>query len=496
MTPEIEKKTVGRGAAYVYVETIASIISGYIFWIIMSKITTTETIGISSAVVSFAGIVAVVSSIGIPTGIQRFIGKNFLEKNFDQARSVVITSLILISTGILLCSAIILVTHGWIQVVFRIDYSLTVISILLVGSSVMSMMFRSVVISSLRTGSLPVIIISSSIFKLILSIALVLLGQGPIGLTLGLTFNHVLSSILLSIIVFTNILPISPKKKISINFISNAKKILVSSIVYWIPFLITTIGSYLGTIVVFGTEGSQEAGVYFLALTIVTGLISVMNSLFTIALPALSALKDRRKRFAWQTIRMSGIILLPFSYSLIFYSKEIMRLLGNDYIIGSSYLQILLLSIFPMIILSGVNALVYSYGNYRQVFLIGAAMSIPRTLLYFLLVPTYGGIGAAMSYTVGSIIGCVVATIISKKIGMIIYWRDIILLFLLPSTIGFILNYVGVNYVIAILASMMLSYLLLLKIHIITISDIRNILEVLPNKISTKIEKLITIFKN
>jgi len=318
MSPEIKKREVGRGAAYIYVETIASIISGYVFWIILSKIATTETIGISSTVVSFAGIVAVVASIGIPTGVQRFIGKNFSEKDLDEAKAAVITSLILISLGILSCSIAVFAIQHWIHTFFRLDFVLIVIAVMLIASSVISMLFRSVVISSLKTGSLPPIIISSSLFKLVLSIVLVLLGQGAVGLTLGLTFNHILSSLFLGIIVFTRIFSHSNNKKISLNFINNSKKILVSSIVYWIPFLITTVGSYSGTIVVFGAQGSHEAGVYFLALTIVMGLTSVMNSLFTIALPALSALKDYRKRFAWQTVRLSAIILLPFSCSLIF----------------------------------------------------------------------------------------------------------------------------------------------------------------------------------
>ena len=118
-------------------------------------------------------------------------------------------------------------------------------------------------------------------------------------------------------------------------FIAISKSILVSSIVYWIPFLITTIGSQLGTIVVFGSQGANQAGVYFLALTIVTGITDVMNSLFTIALPTLSGLRDYRKRVAWHTIRFSALILLPFTCSLIFYSKEIMELFGQNYTNGS-----------------------------------------------------------------------------------------------------------------------------------------------------------------
>jgi O-antigen/teichoic acid export membrane protein len=190
------------------------------------------------------------------------------------------------------------------------------------------------------------------------------MGTGAIGLTLGLAFNFILSSVLLGILV-TNVLKRSRINNLSFNFVDNCKNLLHSSVVNWIPLLITVIGSQLGTIVVFGSQGSDQAAVYFLALTIVTGLTSVMNSLFSIAIPALSALQDYRKRFAWQRIRLSVILLLPFSCSLIFYSEEIMRLIGDDYVKGSSFLQILLLSMLPMAILGGVNALVFSYGNYR-----------------------------------------------------------------------------------------------------------------------------------
>jgi stage V sporulation protein B len=496
MVREIEKKAVGRGAAYIYIETISSIISGYVFWIIMSKITTTETIGISSTVVSFAAIVSVIANIGIPTGIQRFIGKNFSENRLDEVKAFVITSLILISMGIVTCGGLILIIQSWLPGTFGFDYGLVIISILLIGAAAISMLFRSIVISSFNTKSLPLIIITSSIFKLLLSVILVYMGTGAIGLTLGLTFNHVLSSILLGIVVGTKVLKSTRINYLSINFIQKSKKLLVSSVVFWFPFLITTIGSQLGTIVVFGSQGSNQAGVYFLALTIVTGLTNVMNSLFSIALPALSGLKDHRKRFAWQTIRLSAIILLPFSCSLLFYSEDIMKLLGQDYAQGASSLEVLLLSMLPMAIVSGINALVYSYGNYRQVLLIGLAMSIPRTGLYFVLVPIYGGLGAAIAYTLGSIVGCIISIIIAKKIRMLLFWKDLTLIFIIPTTIAFTLDYLQFNFILGILVTIVLSYVIFIKIRIVTSSDVRDWLDVLPQRFSSQIIKLINKFKN
>jgi len=491
MVEQFKKRAFGRGAAYIYIEVIASLISGYIFWIIMSKITTSESIGISSTLFSMAGIVAVVASIGIPTGIQRFLGKSFSDKKLDEAKTLVSVALLLVCMGIAVCSIVILVAQNWIHVIFDFDLELILIAILFIGSSVLTMLFRSVVIASLKTKSLPIIIISSSIVKLVLAAVLLLIGTGTVGLAIGFTSNFVLSSILLGIFVMRTIFKSSHTSNLVARFIAISKSILVSSIVYWIPFLITTIGSQLGTIVVFGSQGANQAGVYFLTLTIVTGITSVMNSLFTIALPTLSGLRDYRKRFAWRAIRFSAIILLPFSCSLIFYSEEIMELFGQNYANGSSSLEILLLSMLPMTVLTGINTLVYSYGNYRDVLIIGLAVSIPRTLLYFVLVPIYGGAGAATGYTVGSIIGCLVSLYISRRIGMQILWKELGIIFIVPTTLAFALAHYQINFILGIIATTALSYVILLKIHIVTSSDVQDLLEILPESFSNRLSKLV-----
>src|SRR5437867_7684022 len=201
MVAEFKKQTVGRGAAYIYIEVIASLISGYIFWIIMSKLTTSESIGIISALFSMAGIVAVVASIGIPTGVQRFIGKSFSDKKLDEAKTLVSAALFLVCMGIAACSIAILIAQNWIHNIFDFDLELILIAILFIGSYVLFMLFRSVVVASLKTKLLPIILISSSITKLIVAALLLLIGSGTVGLAIGFTSNYVLSSILLCIFV-------------------------------------------------------------------------------------------------------------------------------------------------------------------------------------------------------------------------------------------------------------------------------------------------------
>jgi O-antigen/teichoic acid export membrane protein len=271
------------------------------------------------------------------------------------------------------------------------------------------------------------------------------------------------------------------------------KDILKSSMASWIPLLVTTIGAQLGTVVVFGAQGSNQAGVYFIALTIVNGITGVMYSLFTIGLPALSGMQDGRKRFTWHTIRLSVLLSLPFSSSLIFYSKEIMQLIGQDYSQGALSLQILLLSMLPTAILTGVNALAYSYGNYRQVLMIGLATSIPRTMLYFVLVPTFSSTGAAISYTTGAVVGFILSVMIAKRsIGMLIFWKDLVLTLVIPIAVAFFFgNFFHINYVMGIIGTLLISYMLLLSLSVLRRQDITDSLNIFPYSISQPITRIL-----
>ena len=216
-----------------------------------------------------------------------------------------------------------------------------------------------------------------------------------------------------------------------------------------------------------------------------------MSVLFTIAYPVLSAMQEGRKKFAWRVTKMSLIMSLPLSYSVIFYSKQIMQLFGQDYAVGASSLQILLLSMLPIVVMTGINTLVNAYGNYRQVLAIGVATNIPTAILYLIFIPIYdNSVGAAINYTFGSVIGFVVSIVIAKKIEMQIFWKDIAFILALPTGFGFLLSYFQVNYVIGISITLAISYLLLLRLHIITKIDIQDFLAIVPYSVANPILNL------
>jgi O-antigen/teichoic acid export membrane protein len=478
-----------KGVTYLYIETIITMIAGYIFWLILSKITTTDIIGISSTVISLATIFSTVAFIDTPHGVQRFLGKNFSEQKLEDAKVIVKAALLLISIGIAACTIVILAASNWIYDYFKMDFNLIIVTILFMGSFSIMTLFRSIVIASLKTNTLPVIMIISTIAKIVLAVILVSVGSGALGITISSTFFPILGSILLSITIIMIFKPSSMyKSEVSIR--KSFKNVFIAGVASWIPALISILGSNLGTLLVFGSHGASEAGVYFISFSLVTAISAIMTSLFAIAFPTLSGMQDGRKRFAWRTIKISSIFSLPLSFALLFYSKQIMQLFGEDYIKGSSSLEILLLSMLPFAIMSGINTLVYSYGNYKQVLAIGLASNIPRAVLYILLVPNYDISGAAISYTIGSIIGLIASIVIAKKIQMRIFWKDTALIAVIPAGSAFLLSYFQVNYLIGIFSTLVVSYLLYLRMQIITRIDVQDSFAIMPYGITYPILNL------
>jgi len=490
---EMIRDEVGKGAIFLYIQLVASMVSGYVFIILLSKITTTEVIGTYSLLVAISEVLANIVIIGLADSIQRFVGKSLLRGKVSEAKLFVKIALIFLSISLAVLSFVLLLFPDLLTKVFGIGFEYVIVIDMMVASYAIYTVMYSIVVASLKTKILPLIIIVSSISKVILSLGLVLVGAGVIGIALGYAFfGQAFSSILLAIFIFRMFKRTKEFEKPQISVKNASKDLLIGGFVIWIPALITTLGIDLGTLVLYNTNGPYQSGIYFLTLAIVNAIHAIVYSIYTISLPALSSMDDGRKRFAWHMIRLCAIIVLPLASAMLFFSKDILQLVGDNYTQGSLTMQILLLSTFPVIVLSGVETLIYSYGKYRYAISINLASSLPRTILYFILVPSLGIAGVAISFTVGSVIGFIVSVIIAHKIAMKILWKRLGLTLIIPISIAFIFDNLKVNYVTAILITIILSYLILTKLHIVEKSDGSFLLGLMPAKIS----KLFIIISN
>ena len=157
---KLSKLQIGRGAAFLYIENITTMVYGYVFWYILSKITTPDVIGISSSLISLAAIFVSLASIGIPVGFRDFWEECFLRENLKMLSLFVKTSLIITTVGIITCCTVLLI--GKDSLFGTYHYNLITITVILIVSSTISVLFRYVIIASLETKKLLIISVFSS----------------------------------------------------------------------------------------------------------------------------------------------------------------------------------------------------------------------------------------------------------------------------------------------------------------------------------------------
>jgi O-antigen/teichoic acid export membrane protein len=458
----------------------------------MSKLAPAETIGIASTVISLGVMFSSIASLGVPSAVQRFLGKSFAEENPRELRAFVTVSLFIISLGILGCCVAVFITQEALASLVDLDSFLVLLSILLVGSSALVVLLRSIMISVLKTKTLLITVILSSIAKFAIAVSLVQAGTNAIGLVIGFTSQHVISAVVLGAVVLmtTKFATISiTELKIKSRMVFNA------GLANWIPLFVSTISSQLGTVVVFGLHGAVQAGTYFMAFSVLTAVSGVMFSLFSVTFPVISGMTDGRKRLTLKIIKISLVLTLPFGSSMIFYSDELMGLLGEAYSTAALPLSILLLSLLPVAITSGISNLAYAYGRNKQVLAIGLATNLPRALLYFPLVDEAGGIGAATAFVIGSTLGLVLSIAISRRIGIMLDWKNCIVIFIVPITTNLVLSGIGVPYFVGVPLTIIFSYLALFKLRIMTPDDLKELEGAVPQTISAHGMKLFAVLR-
>ncbi len=485
----LDGHAIGRGAGYIFVETIIGFISGYLLWLVLTRITTPEIIGISATVVSLSSIFIVIAEIGVDKGSSRLLARCFHDNNLEKARIFVKVSLILVCVGIFSSVSILMIFKDWISPSLNIP--LLYFAMLIIGSSTVGILLHSIVIASLKTKVIPKVMVVASSSRTIMVIVLVLAQAGAVGIVLGYSFYQILASILLAFAII-KLLRHKENSKHSEQINNPVKTVLIASIPSWIPKLISVIGgTNLGTVIIFGSIGATEAAAFFLANTILSGIITIITPLYSISFPALSAMSDYRKRFTWRVIKVSMVVLSPLSLAVIFYSPDVIDLLGQDYNNASVFLRILLLTALVSPLTTMIHQLVYAYGNYRLVLYLGLASNIPRILLYVLLVPVFGGTGAAISFLIGSLISFVLSARVARNIDMSIHWKVLVLTMVLPLLPAFLFSYFQVNFIVGIIGTIVASIIAFLRFNILTKSDVEDSANVLPEGIAKPLANML-----
>jgi O-antigen/teichoic acid export membrane protein len=208
------------------------------------------------------------------------------------------------------------------------------------------------------------------------------------------------------------------------------------------------VGQQLGILAVFGFQGSLQAGTFFIAQTIFLIVYLLPGSFMTVLFPVLSGSTSEAGELGWRALKLCLALSCPLAAFFALYSAFPLSLIGGGYVQAASVLSLLALSIIPQVFVSAVSSFVYARGSYGKVIGLSLATTVPQVVLYFKLVPLYGGYGAALSYLIGVLTGAVAAIFVSKRAAFKLFPRKIAVAVIAPFLAAFPSFLFGLNWLL------------------------------------------------
>ena len=222
----------------------------------------------------------------------------------------------------------------------------------------------------------------------------------------------------------------------------------------------------------------------------------VSSSTTQITHPVFSGLSEKKLQedLLKKIMKLSFIVSAPIATIMIFYARPILEIFGKDFGLGEN-IFIVLLAGFPLLIFSeSIYYLFYSREEYRNILYLGLFSNISRIILYFILVPLEGGIGAAVAFTIGSIFQTIVTIVLIKKKRINLEYVKIIMIIFIPVFLGVLLYLMKID-VFGSLIIFFASYVIFLKLRIITEDDINELITSCFSESNSIKNKVLNILK-
>ena len=469
---EPERFIVGRvfrGGVWLYGTTVVNNLSGFIYWMAISKIAGSSVLGTTSALIGAVSLVNGLLSLGIPVGIQRYFGRAIGEGDLQEMRTYFWTGT-LFSSVLYASSAIFLLLLSEVGIsVGKITPQMLRLASLLVALGISSS-FRALLISHLRTRTLFSADLLGNLGKLITGILLVEMGFGWVGATLGYAASYLVSFV----VMFTHSIKLAyPLETPSLKHLG---EILKAGLATWIPSTVSLAGQWLSVLFIYGISSPSATGRFYIAFAIANAVIFLATSTLSLLLPVLSGIRSGRKRVTDRMLNAVLALTTPLGVFLIARPEVVLSLIGGDYIQASMDLRLLLLGLIPISVTTAVTRLIYAYGEYKEVTAIGLSQNIPRIVSYGFLTPLMGSIGASASYTLGALTGMAASLLYGRREGYVLDLKKVLTVAAIPAALVAVAYLTFPSCWLASLIMAALSYPLYIRLGVITVEDLEEVL--------------------
>jgi len=465
---------VTRGALWLTLGIILSSFFGFIYWIIVSRLVDADIIGRAATIIGIEALITGFINLGIPLGVQKFLGASYGLKNYYKLSEYFYSNILFMFIASFLIGISFIFLSSMSINLFSLDpSSLTLLgALIIVGMNGWPVIGQSFCNSVLATEYIALSQLISSLLRLIISLALIFAGYSFLGIMAG----YIIAALTSSIFMLTFSIRMLMRFNASFSFsLSSIKDSIKAGIVSWIPNILSLSSQWVGVLGVYAFVGLPETGLYFMALTITSVVVSFSQSILTLSFPVVSGMIDGRKRMMSRVVRFSASLMMPIIFFLMTYPHVIPMFLGKQYMPSSELIRILSIGYILSPIILGYVYYAYAIDRYQDVLMVGLAGAIPRLILYPFMIDWYGEVGAAITFSIASPIQLLVVMRNALKVDYKLYLKDYLKIVIIPCIISITLVLLNLGWLISLLILLPASYIIYARINTIMKDDLREV---------------------
>ena len=402
-------------AYYLMANTVINSLSGFVFWTVAARFYTADDVGIASAVISAMMLLAGLSSLGLGSGLIRFLPGAGIMSNKMLDSSLVLTALISILTALVFLTGLPLWSPAlmlmYSQPVFMICFVL--FTLLYTWSGVINHVFIAH-----RTARFTLLVSTVASVKILLLIAFTTL-YGAIGIFAS---TGVATAVSLVVALLWLLPAVQNGYFLQLRLCLEILRGLIPfSIGNYLAFFLYQTPQTILPIMVLNVLGAKESAYLYTAWMIATTLFMISGAISASTFAEGSNEEKSLSSNVRRALSLTALLSLPVILIMLVLGDSLLLLFGRDYMEGGGeLLTILVLSAFPV----GINSIYFAIKRVTKeigtIFVLSTFIAGGTLGLSYLLMPRYDiaatGIGWLASQ--GMVTGFIACSALVKRINM------------------------------------------------------------------------------
>ena len=443
-----------------FLDSLFVSIGGWLYWIVISRLTFTSQIGIVTTIYSLVILVATIAQLGIEYPLLK-------KSNTDRSQILGTALFIEIIITIAALPIVILIINnlygGSLQ---QFSWIASVLLILAAIGYVTHFIFLGIY----DVKKVIIIDVIGLIIKFVVGYILLSLHFGALGMLLAFLAESLF-------LACTYLLTIKKRFAFKLGKVGYFKEILKDSVINS-PSKLSKIFIINLSIVLLGYIGvnSSHVGVFYVALMISIVVGAFAASMAFMVIPASSgSMKD----LSSDSLRISLSVVTPVIVALLVAPKLILSPIGLQYERGADLLIVLAVGILPSSITINVISMLNNLGQSKKIVFIGIVQMSTFILSFFLLAEHFETLGAAYSILLAFTASAILSVIWSRRESLR-HTAFCCLSIIAGTIIGYVINLTTANYHIhniflILICSVSISIIVIFMSKNLSVSEIRQL---------------------